>query len=153
MFVFPAVGNIPTGSWRDVKIVVSSGTKITVVFDINNQFKSDKYVGNDNDDVSKRSVDVYSAADGSLIKHMAGADMGMNTSNVKFTMAANTKYIFRIKYFNNSGKTLIEMGEAVPNGYRGWQFTTINTSSTNGEAYKFNVKSFEAATYEDKYNK
>ena len=152
VFVFPAVGDIPTGSWRDVKIVASSDTKITVVFDINNEFKSDKYVGNDNDDLSKRSVDVYSAADGSLIKHMAGADMGMNTSNVKFTMAANTKYIFRIKYFNNSGKTLIEMGEAVPNG-PDRRFPYLRTSSTNGEAYKFNVESFEAATYEDKYNK
>lgn len=143
-FVFPAVGDIPTGSWRDVKMVVSSNKQITVIFDINNEFKSDENVGHDHDDVSKRSVDVYSAADGSLIKHMAGADL--SNPNVNFTMNAHTKYIFRIKYFNNSGKTFIEMGEGDE-----WRFTDLVTS--NGEAYKFNVESFEAATYEDKYNK
>lgn len=151
-FMVPAVGDIPTGNWRDVKMVASSEKKITVVFDINNEFKSDKYVGNDNDDVPKRSVDVYSAADGSLIKHMPDTGMIMSSSSVRFTMEANTKYIFRIKYFNNSDKTFIEMGQAVPGGDDG-RFTHLNTSSTNGEAYKFNVESFEAATYEDKYNK
>ena len=152
-FRFPVVGDIPTGSWRDVKVVASSDKQITGVFDINNEFKADKYVRNDNDDLSKRSVDVYSAADGSLIKHMAADNTYMANSTVNFRMEANTKYIFRIKYFNNSGKTFIETGEAVPGGDRGSQFTSINTSSTNGEAYKFNVESFEAATYEDKYNK
>lgn len=151
-FSFPVVGDIPTGSWRDVKMVASSEKQITIAFDINNAFKSDKYVGNDNDDVSKRSIDVYSAADGSLIKHMAGAGMA-TSSNAKFIMNANTKYIFRIKYFNNSGKTFVESSNALPDGYRGMQFTSVFTSSTNGEAYKFNVESFEAATYEDKYNK
>lgn len=151
-FSFPVVGDIPTGSWRDVKIVASSDKQITVAFDINNAFKSDKYVGNDNDDLSKRSVDMYSAADGSLIKHVDGAGLRLG-DNAKFTMNANTKYIFRIKYFNNSGKTFIESSDALPDGYRGMQFTSVFTSSTNGEAYKFNVESFEAATYEDKYNK
>ena len=146
-FMFPVVGDIPTGSWRDVKMVASSDKQITVVFDIDNEFKSDKYVGNDNDDLSKRSVDVYLADDGSLIKHMAGSSMNV-VSNTKFTMDANTKYIFRVKYFNNSGKTFIETGEAVPGGDNG-RFSHLFTSSTNGEAYKFNVESFEAATYED----
>ena len=149
--LFPVVGDIPTGSWRDVKIVASSDKQITVAFDINNEFKSDKYIRNDNDDISKRSIDVYSAADGSLIKHMAGAGMNV-VSNTKFTMDANTKYIFRVKYFNNSGKTFIETEQAVPGNYQTSQFTGMFTSSTNGEAYKFNVESFEAATYDDKYN-
>lgn len=151
-FSFPVVGDIPTGSWRDVKMVASSDKQITVAFDINNQFKSDKYVGNDNDDLSKRSVDMYSAADGSLIKHIAGAGLRLG-DNAKFTMNGNTKYIFRIKYFNNSSKTFIEIGEAVPGGGQSNQISNVFTSSTNGEAYKFNVESFEAATYEDKYNK
>jgi len=152
VFLFPVVGDIPTNNWRDVKMVASTNKQLTIAIDINNEFKTDKYVGNDNDDVTKRSIDIYLAEDGSLIKHMSGAALA-TSSNVKFTMAANTEYIFRIKYFNNSGKTFIESSDARLGGYRGWQFTNIYTSSTNGEAYKFNVESLEAATYDDKYNK
>lgn len=150
VFLFPEVGDIPTNNWRDVKMVASSNKKLTISIDISNEFKTDKYVGNDNDDVSKRSIDIYLASDQSLVKHMSGAALA-TSSNVKFTMAANTKYIFRVKYFNNSGKTFVESTDAFPGGYRGWQFTNVYTSSTNGEAYKFDVESFEAATYDAKY--
>ena len=152
VFLFPEVGDIPTNNWRDVKMVASSNKKLTISIDINNEFKTDKYVGNDNDDASKRSLDIYLASDQSLVKHMSGAALA-TSSNVKFTMAANTKYIFRVKYFNNSGKTFVESTEAFPGGYRGWQFTNVYTRSDNGAAYKFDVESFEAATYDDKYNK
>ena len=146
VFLFPVVGDIPNNSWRDVKMVTSSNKQLTVAIDINNEFKTDKYVGNDNDDMSKRLVDIYLASDGSLVKHTFG-------SNVKFTMKANTQYIFRVKYFNNSGKTFLESSEALKDGYRGWQFTNVYTSSNNGEKYQFNVESFEAATYDNDYNK
>lgn len=150
VFLFPEVGDIPTNNWRDVKMVASSNKQLTISIDISDEFKTDKFVGNDNDDVTKRSIDIYLAEDGSLIKHMSGAALA-TSSNVKFTMAANTKYIFRVKYFNNSGKTFVESTEAFAGGYRGWQFTNVYTSSDNGEAYKFDVESFEATTYDAKY--
>ena len=150
VFVFPVVGDVPNNSWRDVKMVAFSDKELTVAVDINDEFKNDTFVGNDNDDLSKRLVDIYLASDGSLVKHMSGAGLRIG-SNAKFTMKANTKYIFRIKYFNNSGKTFLETSETVKGVNRDWQFTNVYTSSSNGEAYKFNVESFEAATYDDDY--
>ena len=150
-FLFPVVGDIPTNSWRDVSMVVSSDKSLAINIDVNAQYEAPAYVGNDLDDVSKRYLDIVRQSDGQLMKHAQGEEL-RDSGGGKFNMEPNTKYVIRLKYFNNTGKTFVETKDAVPNQYKGWQFPVIFTAQSSGQSYKFNVDSFEAATYDDKYN-
>lgn len=132
---FPLIGNIPNNSWREDRLVVNSSARIHISFDINTYHET--WAGsNDNDDTSKRLLEVYDEN---------GNKLASNNPDHKVYLDKDKDYTLIVKYFNNSGRTLIER--------EGDNNTTLWTGTDDGSPYRLKIKSFEAATYDDEYNK
>ena len=131
-FDFPLAGDIPTNSWREDVLTVTSTKRTYVLVDVNNMVAGS--ASNDNDDKPQRSIALYDEAGNQLsfTHDMYG----------KTWLDANKVYRIVVKYFNKSGKPMI--GGTTPR---------IGTGTEDGSGYTFKILSFEAATYDDKYNK
>lgn len=137
----PIIGDVPTGSWREVAITLRPSKNIWANFDVNTN-KKDVEAVHDYDDISKRDLKIYQ--DGKLIAHSTGKDL-INHIN----LSADTTYIMVVKYYNNSGFTFVDQHYK----YEWANLDTLHSGTSDGSAYDLNVTSIEAATYEDKYNK
>jgi len=133
---FPVVGDIPTNSWREDRLVVRSSERVYIRVDVNNNPEA-MTTKNDNDDLAKRSLDIYK--DGVQI-------VSTNSLYNKVWLDKDTDYTIVVKYFNNSGQTFIERADD-----RSYRVTDILSGTEDGSSYNFQIKSFEAATYDNKY--
>lgn len=135
----PIVGDIPNNSWREYVITLTPDKDVWINFDVNNNPKV--VVGNDHDDISKRTLMIYQG--NNLLSTETGTDL-INHYNLK----ANTKYVLVAKFFNNSGQTLVDQMYNYP-----WaNLSALHSGTVDGSAYNLNIASVEAATYDDKYN-
>ena len=137
----PIIGDVPTGSWREVAITLTPSKDIWVDFDVNTN-KKDVEAVRDYDDISKRDLKIYQ--DGKLIAHSTGNDL-INHINLN----ANTTYVMVVKYFNNSGFTFVDQHYK----YEWANLSTLHSGTSDGSGYDLNITSVEAATYDNKYNK
>lgn len=137
----PIIGDVPTGSWREVGITLRPSKNIWVDFDVNTN-KKDVELVRDYDDVSKRDLKIYK--DGNLVAHSTGNDL-----KNRINLSADTTYDMVIKYYNNSGFTFVDQHYK----YEWANLCALHSGTSDGSGYNLNVTSVEAATYEDKYNK
>lgn len=134
----PEVGVIKPGQWREVHFDTKSKMNLALNFDINAyraDQPDDKIVGNDWDDVGKRSFQVTSET---------GEGIKPNTSNgyqPKYDTKANVTYHWVVKYYNNKSFDLKDL-------VNGHSPSAVNVV-TDGEAFDVAVTNFEAATYSD----
>ena len=137
---FPLVGDVPNNSWRENRLVVNSSERVYIRVDVS-VIPEANPTSNDSDDQSKRLLEVYDENGNKLV----------STNNVgnKVYLDKDKDYTLIVKYFNNSGQRFIERGENV----QPWNRTNLISGTDDGSSYKLKVKSFEAATYDDKYNK
>lgn len=142
--VFPIIGNIPPNSWREVHIEFTVDKPVNVQVDINDGYGTHQSSTNDNDDLSKRELDVYK--NGILTETRF---IGKWTDASKFIAQPNINYVMVVKYFNNTAEAFTE-NESTDL----WQHTpNLWTKAVDGSAYQVNIKSFEAATYDNDYAK
>lgn len=135
---FPLVGDIPNNSWREDRLVVNASERIYISIDINDYYESAlSNRRNDNDDRSKRLLEVYDEN---------GNKVSSNDPGNNVYLDKDKDYTLIVKYFNNSGGTLTDGGVGVSN-------STIISGTDDGRRYRLKIKSFEAATYDDKYTK
>lgn len=134
----PNVGIIKPGQWREVHFDTRSKMDLALNFDINaysaNQ-PDDKIVGNDWDDVSKRSIQVTSET---------GEEIKPNQPNgyqPKYDTKANVTYHWVVKYYNNRA---FDLKDEV----NGHSSSSVNVV-TDGKAFDIDVTNFEAATYNE----
>ena len=137
---FPLVGDVPNNSWRENRLVVNSSERIYIRVDVSVISEANP-ANNDNDDLSKRLLEVYDENGNKLV----------STNNVgdKVYLDKDKDYTLIVKYFNNSGQRFTESDKYVHPYCR----TNLISGTDDGSSYKLKVKSFEAATYDDKYNK
>lgn len=141
--VFPIIGDIPPNSWREVHIEFTVDKPVNVQVDINDSYGTNRSSTNDNDDLSKRELDIYQNGVLTQTKFI-----GKWTDASKFIAQPNINYVMVVKYFNNTADVFTE-NESTDL----WQHTpNLWTKAVDGSAYQFNIKSFEAATYDDIYN-
>ena len=129
----PYVGDIPANNWRDIMIKLTpKTTDVVVVIDINDYLTPD---GNgDNDNTSKRIVEVRNAETNELINKNADA-----------VLKAGTTYNISIRCFNNTNHVLYD---AKNENSR----TAIAMTAADGHSpISVRVDSIEAATYDDIY--
>ena len=138
--LFPIVGDIPTNSWREDRLVVNASARTYIRLDVSviSEAHPTKI---DDDDMSKRLLEVYDENGKQLV----------STNNVgdKVYLDKDKDYTLIVKYFNNSGQRFIESETQANPSHR----TNLVTGTDDGSSYRLKVKSFEAATYDDKYNK
>ena len=137
--LFPVVGDIPNNSWREDRLVVNASERIYMNVDINDDDERTT-LSNDNDDWLKRLFEVYDENGNKLVS--------TNDLGKKVYLDKDKDYTLIVKYFNNSGHTLIER-----EGNHPYRRSNLVSGTDDGRSYKLNVKSFEAATYDDKYTK
>lgn len=150
---FPQIGSIPNNSWREVHIQIKSDKRIWFKIDVNNSgstlLKADSNgsIINDNDVTGSRTMKLYKAGNS-----VASASGYGNLANPTY-IDANTDYTIVVKYVNRSGYTLVEP-DPVPSGTnKSVYYSALYTGNDDKSQYKLTIKSFEAATYDDKYNK
>ena len=137
---FPFVGNIPNNSWREDRLVVNSSERIYIRVDVS--VISEAHPANiDDDDQSKRHLEVYDE-NGTQV-------FSTNDPGDKVYLDKDKDYTIIVKYFNNSGKTFIERAGDDDPSHR----SNLLSGTDDGGSYRLNIKSFEAATYDDKYTK
>lgn len=135
----PIVGDIPNNSWREYVITLTPDKDVWINFDVNNNPKV--VVGNDHDDINKRTLTVYQG--NKLLSTKRGTSLISH-----YNLKANTKYVLVTKFFNNSGQTLVDQMYDYP-----WaNLSALHSGTADGSAYNLNIESVEAATYDDKYN-
>ena len=66
---------------------------------------------------------------------------------------ANTNYTIVVKYVNRSGFTFVEPNQLQSDTNKSIYYSALFTGNDDKSQYKLTIKSFEAATYDDKYNK
>ena len=150
---FPQIGSIPNNSWREVHIQIRSDKRIWFKIDVNNSgstlIKADSNgsIVNDNDVTSSRTMKLYKEGD-----VVASASGYGNLANPVY-IEPNTNYTIVVKYINRSGYTFVEP-DPVPSGTnKSVYYSALYTGNDDKSQYKLTIKSFEAATYDDKYNK
>ena len=130
----PLIGEIPSNSWREIHVNLTTNTDLDLAADINDyDYDLPGYTlnnGNDSDVINKRSFKLYE--NGNII----------SSSNLK----KGHTYDYVIKYFNGTPRTLYD---GKTNNLR----TALVLSSPNGSPVGATINSVEAATYDDKYNK
>lgn len=137
----PIIGDVPTGSWREVGITLRPSKNIWVNFDVNTNKKDVESV-HDYDDISKRDLKIYK--DGNLVAHATGNDLIK-----QINLSADTTYVMVIKYYNNSGFTFVDQHYK----YEWANLCALHSGTSDGSGYNLNITSVEAAAYDDKYNK
>ena len=141
VFTFPIIGDIPANSWREVRMEVESNKRTWIKLDINTNYKASQ-TGNNYDDVSRRQLLIYDV-NGNLIQKANDSQM----LSRKIYLEKDKTYVFVIKYFNDKDVPLVE-DRSKPD----WQdLTMLCTGVDDDSEYNFKVKSFEAATYDNKY--
>ena len=138
--LFPLVGDIPNNSWREDRLVLNSSERIYIRVNINNYVRPwTPTSSDDNDDQSKRLLEVYDE-NGNKIS-------SKNTYYLydKVYLDKDKDYTLVVKYFNNSGQTLHELSGD------GHGDSALVSGTDDGSSYRLKIKSFEAATYDDKY--
>lgn len=143
LHLFPIVGNIPPNNWREVHMVVKSDRPFWTLCDISTNSIGNVGETNDNDKLAAREMTIYE--DGKKIYH----DVGNAALVTKRYYKANQEYTLVFKYFNDKSYTFNE-GKDVPRNIN-W-YSGLFTGSTDNGKYNFQILSFEAATYDDKYN-
>ena len=135
---FPVVGDIPNNSWREDRLVVNSSARIYICVDVS--VISEAHPANiDDDDMSKRHLEVYDE-NGTQV-------FSTNDPGNKVHLDKDKDYTIIVKYFNNSGQRFIERAkDADP-----YRRSNLLSGTDDGGSYRLNIKSFEAATYDDKY--
>ncbi len=136
--LFPLVGNIPNNSWREDRLVINSSERIHIIVDVSDISEADHMNGND-DDQSKRLLEVYDENGNNVIS--------TNNLSNKVYLDKDKDYTLIVKYFNNSGQRFIERADDV----QPWNRTNLQSGTDDGRSYKLKIKSFEAATYDNKY--
>lgn len=134
----PYIGDIPANNWRDIMVKLTpKSTDVFAVIDINNYLKPDNNISNnnDNDDQSKRMVEIRDAATNELI-----------SKNADTKLKAGTTYSISIRYFNNTSHTLYDLKN------EGGRTSIELAAADNHSPISVTVDSVEAATYDDKYN-
>ena len=140
-FTFPVIGDIPANSWREVRMEVESNKRTWIKLDINTNYKVSQPVNN-YDDVAMRQLLIYDS-NGKLLQKVDQSQMMLG----KIYLEKDTDYVFVIKYFNDKDVPLVEDASKPT-----WQdLTMLYTGVDDSSAYNFKVKSFEAATYDNKY--
>ena len=136
--LFPIVGDIPNNSWREDRLVVNASARTYIRLDVSVISEANP-AKIDDDDMSKRLFEVYDENGNKLV----------STNNVgdKVYLDKDKDYTLIVKYFNNSGQRLIESENQANPSHR----TNLVTGTDDGSSYRVKVKSFEAATYDDKY--
>lgn len=146
MMYFPKFGDVPANSWREVHIVLNSDKKMWFKLDINNNpetpIKVGNSISNDNDRTASRVMNLYRNDTGAKVASTYG-DLSKSTY-----IEPNVSYTVVIKYFNKLSVPFYEPDNTSQNVYYSILYTGIDDNSQ----YKLNVDSFEAATYDDKYN-
>lgn len=150
---FPQIGSIPNNSWREVHIKIRSDKRIWFKIDVNNSgstlIKADSNgsIINDNDVTASRTMHLYK--DGDAVATTSGyGDLAKPTY-----IDANTDYIIVVKYINKSGFTFVEPNPLPSDTSPSIYYSALFTGNDDKSQYKLTIKSFEAATYDDKYNK
>lgn len=150
---FPKIGSIPNNSWREVHIHLKSNKKIWFKMDVNNggdkltHVDSDGSIKNDNDVTASRSMKLYKDGNSVAIASKYG-----NLAAPTY-IDANTDYTIVVKYLNKSGYTFIEPDPLPAGTNPSIYYSALFTGNDDKSQYKLTIKSFEAATYDDKYNK
>lgn len=149
---FPPIGSIPNNSWREVHIKIRSDKKIWFKVDVNNSGSTlikaaSGGVINDNDVTASRTMELYKEGD-----VVASASNHGNLANPTY-IEANTNYTIVVKYLNKSGYTFVEPNPLPSGTNPSIYYSGLFTGNDDGSQYKLTIKSFEAATYDDKYNK
>lgn len=150
---FPEIGSIPNNSWREVHIQIRSDKRIWFKIDVNNSGSTLLKTGpmgaivNDNDVTASRSMNLYKESDA-----VASAS-GYGDLAKPVYIDANTNYTIVVKYVNKSGYTFVEP-DPLPSGTsKSMYYSVLFTGNDDKSQYKLTIKSFEAARYDDKYNK
>lgn len=149
---FPQIGSIPNNSWREVHIKIRSDKKIWFKVDVNNSGSTlikaaSGDVINDNDVTASRTMELYKEGD-----VVASASNHGNLANPIY-IDANTDYTIVVKYLNKSGFTFVEPNPLPSGTNPSIYYSGLFTGNDDGSQYKLTIESFEAATYDDKYNK
>ena len=154
---FPQIGSIPNNSWREVHIKIRSDKRIWFKIDVNNSGSTLIKAGagsaaaggiqNDNDVTAKRTMHLYKDGDAVATTSRYG-DLASPTY-----IEANTDYTIVVKYLNKSGFTFVEPNPLPTGTNPSIYYSGLFTGNDDGSQYKLTIKSFEAATYDDKYNK
>jgi len=132
----PYIGDLPSNNWRDIMIKVTPvKTDISLTVDINNYLTQDgDGSNNDNDDISKRIVEIRNSATNELLSRNQGAEL-----------KAGTTYDISIRYFNNKKQVIYD---AKNQDFR----TALAMTASDGKSpISVTVTSIEAATYDDAY--
>ena len=145
---FPVVGDIPNNSWREDRLVVNASERIYIHVDISDNPEVMTST-NDNDDISKRLFEIYDE-NGKQLVSTNNLGNKVNDLGDDVYLDKDKDYTIIVKYFNNSGQTFIERAE---DDHDAWRMTILFSGTDDGREYRLKVKSFEAATYDDKYNK
>ena len=130
----PYIGDIPANNWRDIMIKLTpKTTDVVVAIDINDYLTPD---GNgDNDNTSKRMVEIRNADTNELISKNADAKL-----------KAGTTYNISIRCFNNTNHVLYDSKNENSR-------TAIAITAADGHSpISVTVDSIEAATYDDIYS-
>ena len=150
---FPQIGPIPNNSWREVHIQIRSDKRIWFKIDVNNSgstlIKADSAgsIRNDNDVTASRTMKLYKEGDA-----VASASGYGNLANPVY-IEPNTNYTIVVKYVNRSGYTFVEPDPVPSDTNKSVYYSALYTGNDDKSQYKLTIKSFEAATYDDKYNK
>jgi len=149
---FPEIGSIPNNSWREVHIQIRSDKRIWFKIDVNNSGSTltkatDGSIKNDNDVTASRTMNLYKEGDA-----VASASGYGNLANPVY-IDANTNYTIVVKYVNRSGFTFVEPNQSQSDTNKSIYYSALFTGNDDKSQYKLTIKSFEAATYDDKYNK
>lgn len=148
---FPQIGSIPNNSWREVHIKIRSDKRIWFKIDVNNSgstlVKSNSGdIVNDNGVTSSRTMHLYK--EGDVVATASGYG---NLANPTY-IDANTDYTIVVKYLNKSGYTFVEPNPLPSGTNNSVYYSALYTGNDDKSEYKLTIKSFEAATYDDKYN-
>ena len=144
---FPRIGSIPNNSWREVHIQIRSDKRIWFKIDVNDsgstELRKDGWIVNDNDVTDSRTMKLYKEGD-TVPSASAYGDL-----YEPVYIEPDTNYTIVVKYLNKSGYTFVEPAGTPTSTY----YSVLYTGTDDKSQYKLNIKSFEAATYDDKYNK
>lgn len=150
---FPQIGSIPNNSWREVHIQIRSDKRIWFKIDVSNsgstlrKADSNGSIINDNDVTASRTMHLYK--DGDAVASASGyGDLAKPVY-----IDANTNYTIVVKYVNKSGFTFVEPSQLPSGTNKSIYYSALFTGNDDKSEYKLTIKSFEAATYDDKYNK
>lgn len=151
----PQIGSIPNNSWRDVAIQIRSDKRIWFIIDVNDNTKVPKRVANgsitnDNDVSTARKMTLYKTGSSDAVKTLGGNLLS------KTYIEPNVDYTIVVKYLNKSGEDFVEPDPEIAKTQSGGpsaNYSLIGTGIDDDSEYHVTVKSIEAATYDDKYNK